>query len=48
MCDEFTAADNDRLLGPISRRGFGAGAGAVGLMAVLPRAANAMPVKGRD
>ncbi len=48
MCDEHTAADNERLLGPISRRTFGAGTAAAGLMAILPRAANAMPVKGRD
>lgn len=48
MCDELTAADNDRVLGPISRRGFGVGTAAAGLMAMLPRAANAMPVKGRD
>ncbi|MCW3845879.1 dienelactone hydrolase family protein [Sphingomonas sp. LB-2] len=51
MCDELTAADNDRFLattGGISRRAFGAGTAAAGLMALLPRAANAMPVKGRD
>jgi len=45
MCDELTAEDNDRHL---SRRQFGAGAGAAGLMAVLPTAADAKPVKGRD
>jgi carboxymethylenebutenolidase len=51
MCDELTAADNDRALGTrngISRRTFGAGTAVAGLMAMLPRAANAMPVKGRD
>lgn len=48
MCDEFTAADNERLLGPISRRTFGAGTAAAGLMAMLPSAANAMPIRGRD
>jgi carboxymethylenebutenolidase len=45
MCDELTAADNDRYL---SRRGFTAGAAAAGVAMMLPRAANAMPVKGRD
>lgn len=48
MCDEFTAADNEKLLGPVSRRKFTAGGAAVGLMAILPRAANAMSVRGRD
>jgi carboxymethylenebutenolidase len=48
MCDEQTAADNERLLGPVSRRTFAAAGAAAGLMAILPRAANAMPVKGRD
>ena len=45
MCDELTAADADRHL---SRRGFTAGAAALGVAAMLPRAANAMPVGGRD
>jgi len=45
MCDELTAEDNDRHL---SRRQFGAAAGAVGLTAVLPAPADAKPVKGRD
>lgn len=45
MCDELTAADNDRYL---SRRGFAAGAAAAGVAMLLPRAADAMPVKGRD
>ncbi|MES2442893.1 MAG: dienelactone hydrolase family protein [Pseudomonadota bacterium] len=53
MCDEATAADNDRYLGdrnlgPISRRSFAAGTAAAGLMAMLPQSANAMAVKGRD
>lgn len=52
MCDELTAADNDRLLAArtprISRRTFGAGSAAAGLMAMLPTAASAAPVKGRD
>jgi carboxymethylenebutenolidase len=45
MCDELTAADNHRHL---SRRQFGAAAGAVGLTAVLPSPADAKPVTGRD
>jgi len=45
MCDELTAEDNRRFL---SRRQFGAAAGAVGLSAVLPAPADARPVKGRD
>lgn len=48
MCDELTLADNARLLGGVSRRAFGAGSAAVAVMALLPRAANAMPIKGRD
>jgi len=49
MCDELTAADNDRNLGTaLSRRTFGAGTAAAAVMALLPNAANAMPVKGRD
>lgn len=49
MCDEHTAADNDRHFPePLTRRGFGAAAAAAGLVAILPRAADAMPVKGRD
>jgi len=48
MCDELTAADNDRLLGSVSRRTFAAGSAAAGLMAVLPSVANAKPVKARD
>jgi len=45
MCDEWTADDNDR---HISRRQFGAGAGAAGLMAMLPVPADAAAVTGRD
>lgn len=45
MCDELTAGDNDHHL---SRRQFGAAAGAVGLMAVLPAPADAKPIRGRD
>jgi len=45
MCDNWTAEDNDRHL---SRRQFGAGAGAAGLVAMLPVPADAAPVAGRD
>lgn len=48
MCDEHTAADNDRVLGGITRRGFTAAAAAAGVMAILPSPANAATVKGRD
>ncbi|MBS0480394.1 MAG: dienelactone hydrolase family protein, partial [Proteobacteria bacterium] len=38
MCDEHTAADNDRFLASVhpSRRQFGTFAGVAGLMAILP------------
>jgi carboxymethylenebutenolidase len=45
MCDELTAADNDRHL---SRREFGAGAAAASILMVLPMPANALAVSGRD
>ncbi|MCW3836390.1 dienelactone hydrolase family protein [Sphingomonas canadensis] len=45
MCDQDTAADNDRYL---SRRAFGAGVGAAGLMAMLPTPADARPLKSRE
>ncbi|MEG3179366.1 dienelactone hydrolase family protein [Sphingomonas sp. LT1P40] len=48
MCDELTAADNEKLNGGISRRDFGIMAGGVGLAALLPAPANAQAVKGRD
>lgn len=48
MCDEHTAADNDRALGGLTRRGFTSAAAAAGMMAILPRPANAAAVKGRD
>ena len=48
MCDEHTADDNDRLLGGVSRRDFGAMTGAAGLVMMLPAPADAMTVKGRD
>ena len=50
MCDEHTAADNERFLGIAhpSRRQFGMMTGVAGLMAVLPVPANAAAIKGRD
>lgn len=50
MCDEHTAADNDRFLASVhpSRRQFGTLAGVAGLMAVMPVPANAAAIKGRD
>lgn len=48
MCDDLTAADNQRFLGGVSRREFGMMAGAAGLAAMLPAPANAVPVKGRE
>jgi dienelactone hydrolase len=45
MCDEHTAEDNAQHL---SRRQFGAAAGAVGMAMLLPSPANAMAVTGRD
>ncbi len=46
MCDDLTAADNAQLL--MTRREFGAGAAAVGVVALLPVPANAAEIKGRD
>ncbi|MGD2132323.1 MAG: dienelactone hydrolase family protein [Maricaulaceae bacterium] len=48
MCDEDTVRDNEDYLKRISRRGFGTLAGAAGLMAMLPRAANAQEVTEAD
>ena len=50
MCDDFTAADNDRHLGTsaLTRRNFGAMAGAAGLAMLLPVPANAKPIAGKD
>ena len=50
MCDEHTAADNDRFLASVhpSRRQFGTMAGVAGLMAMMPVPANAAAIKGRD
>lgn len=45
MCDELTAED---AAAHLSRRQFGAAAGAVGVGMMLPAAADAKPVKGRD
>ena len=45
MCDEHTADDNETYL---SRRQFGAAAGAVGLAILLPSPANAKTVKGKS
>ena len=36
MCDDLTNADNEQLIKGMSRREFGAAAGAAGLMALLP------------
>ncbi|MDG2534988.1 dienelactone hydrolase family protein [Sphingomonas sp. HITSZ_GF] len=46
MCDELTAADNAHFL--MSRREFGAGAAAAGMVALLPVPANAAEIKGSD
>lgn len=49
MCDELTAADNERFLDDaMSRRGFGAAAAVAGIGLLLPAPANALAVKGRD
>ncbi|MEG3088004.1 dienelactone hydrolase family protein [Sphingomonas sp. PB4P5] len=48
MCDEHTAEDNAAFLAGLSRRQFGAAAGAVGLAMLLPSPANAKPVKGKS
>ena len=48
MCDDHTVEDNDRALGGVSRRQFGAMTGAAGLVMMLPMPANAMTVAGRD
>ncbi|MDQ2878570.1 MAG: dienelactone hydrolase family protein [Pseudomonadota bacterium] len=47
MCDEYTAADNDRFLAP-SRRDFAAMAGVAGLALLLPVPVDAMAIGGRD
>lgn len=49
MCDELTAADNARYLAEtMTRRGFGAVTAALGVAALLPSAADAADVRGRD
>jgi carboxymethylenebutenolidase len=48
MCDEHTADDNATFLAGLSRRQFGAAAGAVGLAMLLPSPADAKPVKGKS
>ena len=50
MCDEHTAEDNElHSAAPgVSRRQFGAGAGALGLTMLLPSPANAVPVTGNN
>ena len=48
MCDDLTNADNEKFLKGVTRREFGAMAGAAGLAALLPAPANAKEVKGRD
>jgi carboxymethylenebutenolidase len=48
MCDDFTAEDNERHLAEgMSRRTFGALAGAAGIMLALPSPADALTVTGR-
>ncbi|MBN2970935.1 dienelactone hydrolase family protein [Roseomonas aeriglobus] len=50
MCDDLTEADNEAYLsnGAVSRRHFAAIAGAAGIVAVLPRPADAQATRGRD
>ena len=48
MCDEHSVQDNDRALGGVSRRQFGAMTGAAGLVAMLPAPADALTIKGHD
>ncbi|ATY32659.1 dienelactone hydrolase family protein [Sphingomonas psychrotolerans] len=49
MCDELTAADNERFLSDaMTRRGFGAAAAVAGIGLLLPNPANALAIKGRD
>lgn len=48
MCDELTAEDNTKFLTGLSRRQFGAAAGAVGLTMILPSPANALTVSGKN
>ncbi|MCD2324125.1 dienelactone hydrolase family protein [Sphingomonas sp. IC-56] len=48
MCDEWTAADNDRHAGTLTRRGFTAAAAGASVAVLLPSPADALAVKGRD
>lgn len=48
MCDELTVEENERFLAGMSRRRFGAMAGAAGLIAMLPVPAGAAEIAGRD
>ncbi len=48
MCDEHTTQDNDRALGGMSRRQFGAMTGAAGVVMMLPTPAGALTVAGKD
>ncbi|HET9509720.1 MAG TPA: dienelactone hydrolase family protein, partial [Sphingomonas sp.] len=50
MCDDLTEADNEAYLsdGGVSRRHFAAIAGAAGIVAVLPRAADAQATRGKN
>lgn len=50
MCDDLTEADTQAYLsdGAVSRRHFAAIAGAAGIVAVLPRPADAQATRGRD
>ncbi|HEV7288510.1 dienelactone hydrolase family protein [Sphingomonas sp.] len=48
MCDDLTNADNELMAKPLSRRDFGAAAGAAGLMALLPTPANALGIQSSD
>lgn len=48
MCDDLTAAENETFLNGVTRRDFGAMAGAAGLAALLPVPAHAKAIKGRE
>ena len=48
MCDEHTTEENEQFLAGVSRRQFGAMAGAAGLIAMLPIPANAAEIAGKD
>lgn len=49
MCDDLTAADNEKyLMSAMTRRTFGAAAAAAGVAVLLPSPADAREVKGRD